>query len=502
MKRRVFLRTSLATGAALALAPRYAFGGRFQTAPAVPADVAAVRGDGTAVTLTGPALRDLQASLRGRLLLAATDGYETARQVLNPSIDRRPALIVQPTGVEDVRQAVMFARNHALLTAVKCGGHSFSGMSTCDRGIMIDLSPMRAVRLDPRSRRAWVAGGTLLGLVDHESAPYELATTMGTVSHTGVGGLTTGGGFGRLARRFGLALDNVTAVEVVAADGRVHHASASDNPDLFWGVRGAGGNFGIVTGFEFALHPMRRDVIAGSLVFPGTRARDLLTFLDDFGPQAPDELQLDFALASPPGGETVAQLQACFSGAASDADRVLAPLRKLGTPLADTVRSTPYVTVQRQGDISDPRAMGAYMKTGFINGLQKGLIDAILQGFQGDPSRTTVIFTQQSGGAINRVAPDATAFAHRDAQHNLLVNVGWKMGSDGAPHMAWARNYWAAIEPFTAGFYTNEVNDESAAIIDANYRQNYARLVRLKNRYDPTNLFRLNANVKPTAAPA
>jgi FAD/FMN-containing dehydrogenase len=192
----------------------------------------------------------------------------------------------------------------------------------------------------------------------------------------------------------------------------------------------------------------------------------------------------------------------CYSGPAANADRVLAPLRKLGTPLADTVRSTAYVTVQRQGDISDPRAMGAYMKTGFINGLQKGLIDAILQGFQGDPSRSTVIFTQQSGGAINRVASDATAFAHRDAQHNLLVNVGWKMGTDGAPHMAWARKYWTSIEPFTAGFYTNEVNDESAAMIDANYRRNYARLVTIKNRYDPTNLFRLNANVKPTAASA
>lgn len=498
MNRRVFLRTSVGTVAAGALAPRVAFGGRFQTAPDSLVDVAAVRGDGTATTLAGQSLRDLQESLRGRLLLATTDGYETARQVLNPSIDRRPALIVQPTGVEDVRQAVMFAREHALLTAVKCGGHSFSGMSTCDRGLMVDLSPMRGVRLDPRTRRVWVAGGTLLGLVDHESAPYELATTMGTVSHTGVGGLTTGGGFGRLARRFGLSLDNVTAVEVVAADGQVHHASATENADLYWGVRGAGGNFGIVTGFEFALHPMQREVVAGSLMFPHGRARDLLTFLDDYGPQAPDDLQLDFVLASPPAGDAVAQLQVCYSGAAADAERVLAPLRKLGTPLTDTVRSVAYVAVQREGDVSDPRAMGSYMKTGFINGVPGRLVDALLQGFEGDPSRSTVIFTQQSGGAINRVAPDATAFAHRDAQHNLLLNVGWKMGTDGAPHMAWARNYWTAIEPFTAGFYTNEINDESSAVVDANYRSNYGRLVALKNRYDPTNLFRLNANVKPT----
>lgn len=503
MRRRTFLQTSLAAVAATSLAPRHAFGAGFQAASALSADLAAVRGDGTAVTIAGSALRDLQASLRGRLLVAATEGYETARRVMNPSIDRHPALIVQPTGVEDVRRAVMFARDHSLLTAVKCGGHSFSGMSTCSGGIMIDLSAMRGIRVDPRARRAWVAGGTLLGLVDHETAPYELVTTLGTVSHTGVGGLTTGGGFGRLARRFGLALDNVTAVDVVAADGRFHHASADENADLYWGVRGGGGNFGIVTGFEFALHPMQRDVTEGTLVFPRDRARDLLTFLDDYGPQAPDDLHLGFALVSPPGGaDVMAELSLCYSGPAADAERVLAPVRKLGTPLRDSVRRMPYVDVQRSGDLTDPRAMGIYMKTGFTSGLPKGLIDAALQGFESDPSRVTVIFTQQSGGAINRVAPDATAFPHRDAQQNLLVNVGWPMGTDGAPHMAWARKYWTALEPFTAGFYTNEISDESAGVVDANYRRNHPRLVTIKNRYDPTNLFRLNANVNPAARPA
>lgn len=501
MKRRAFIQTSLAAVAATSLTPRRAFGARFQVAPPAPADIRAVRGDGAAVTLTGQAVQDLQASLRGRLLLPTTDGYETARHVLNPSIDRRPALIVQPTGVEDVRQAVMFAREHALLTAVKCGGHSFSGQSTCNDGLMIDLSPMRGARVDPKTRRVWVAGGTLLGLVDHESAPYELVTTMGTVSHTGVGGLTTGGGFGRLARRFGLALDNVTAVDVVAADGRLYHATAEENADLYWGVRGAGGNFGIVTGFEFALHPMQREVVAGSLVFPRERARDLLTFLDDYGPQAPDHLHLGFALASLPGSaDAMVELDLCYSGPPADAERVLAPVRKLGTPLSDSVRTMAYVVVQRSHDLTDPRAMGAYLKHGFLNGIPKGLIDAILQGFEADPSLATVVFTQQAGGAIGRVAADATAFPHRDAEHSLLLNVGWKADTDGAPHMAWARSYWKTLEPFTAGFYTNDAVDRSAAAIDANYRQNYPRLVALKNRYDPTNLFRLNANVAPTRA--
>lgn len=498
MKRRTFLGTTLATAISASLSSRPTFAGYVQPAASGVPDIDAVRGNGSAVTLTGKALRDLQEGLRGRMLLPTSDGYETARHVLNPSIDRRPALIVQPTGVEDVRRAVLFAGEHALLTAVKCGGHSFSGMSTCNGGLMVDLSGMRAVRVDAKARRAWASGGTLLGLIDHETAPYGLVTTMGTVSHTGVGGLTTGGGFGRLARRFGLALDNVTAVEVVTADGTLRHANADEHADLYWAVRGAGGNFGIVTGFEFQLHPMQREVVGGSLVFPGDRARDLLAFLDDYGPQAPDTLQVDFGLVSPPGGVArTAVLDLCYSGAAQEAERVFAPLRKLGTPLKDSLKTVSYVALQRSGDQTDPRSMGTYLKSGFVTGFPKACVDAMLQGFEADPSRYTVVFTQQSGGAINRVKPDATAFAHRDIQHNLLASVGWKMGADSAPHIAWARQYWKTLEPFTAGWYTNEVNDEAGAAVDANYRQNYPRLVTVKQRYDPTNLFRLNANVKP-----
>lgn len=501
MKRRTFLGTTLATAISASLSTRPAFAGYVQAVTSGSPDIDAVRGDGGPVTLTGKAVRDLQHGLRGRVLLPASDGYETARHVLNPSIDKRPALIVQPTGVEDVRRAVLFAREHALLTAVKCGGHSFSGMSTCNGGLMVDLSGMRAVRVDVKARRAWASGGTLLGLIDHETAPYDLVTTMGTVSHTGVGGLTTGGGFGRLARRFGLALDNVTAVEVVTADGTLRYANADEHPDLYWAVRGAGGNFGIVTGFEFQLHPMQREVVGGSLVFPADRARDLLAFLDDYGPQTPDTLQIDFALVSAPdGAPRVAVLDLCYSGAAHEAERALAPIRKLGTPLKDSLETMSYVALQRSGDQTDPRSRGSYLKSGFVVGFPRACVDAMLQGFEGDPSRSTVVFTQQSGGAINRVAPDATAFAHRDVQHNLLAGVGWKMGTDSAPHMAWARQYWTTLEPFTAGWYTNEVNDEPAAVVDANYRQNYPRLVTVKQRYDPTNLFRLNANVKPSGA--
>lgn len=391
-----------------------------------------------------------------------------------------------------------FAREHGLLLAVKCGGHSFSGMSTCDRGMMIDLSSMRGVRVDPSAKKAVVEGGTLLGLVDHETAAHGLVTTLGTVSHTGVGGLTTGGGFGRLARRFGLALDNVTAVDVVTADGSVHHATADENPDLFWGVRGGGGNFGVVTTFEFQLHPMQRQVIAGDLVFPLARAKDILRFYADYTPQAPDDLELGFVMRQPPGGAPGATvLTACYCGPAAAADRVLSPLRKLGTPLEDNVKAVDYVAAQQSGDMKDPRAMAMYVKSGFTTGLPDTLIAAMLEGFDPHPARMTQIFSQQSGGAINRVASDATAFPHRHAAHNLLTAVAWKAGEDATPHMASARTYWALLEPLTSGFYTNEVADESGAAIDANYRGNHSRLVTIKKKYDPDNLFRLNANVNP-----
>ena len=460
------------------------------------AAIEAVRGDGSGVTIPATAVKDLTDSLRGPVLLPDSAGYETARHVLNGAIDRRPALIVQPTGAADVSRAVTFAAAHQLLLAVKCGGHSFSGMSTCDRGMMIDLSQMRGVRVDPKARRAWVEGGTLLGLVDHETAAHGLVTTMGTVSHTGVGGLTTGAGFGRLARKLGLAVDNVKSVDVVSADGQLRHADAQEHPDLYWGVRGGGGNFGIVTTFEFQLHPRPAQFVAGNLVFPIARARDVLRFLADFGPQAPDELQLDFAMQQPPGDRPgVMVIQACYCGA--DAERDLAPLRKLGTPMADTVKATDYVAFQRSGDSTDPRAQALYLKSGFTTGLSEQLIAGILDGFDPHPSRATLVFSQQAGGAIGRVPVAACAFPHRHAALSLMHAVGWKTGTDGSAHIASARKYWATLEPLTSGFYVNEVNDESRAVLDANYRENFPRMVAVKKQYDPQNLFRLNANVQP-----
>jgi FAD/FMN-containing dehydrogenase len=469
----------------------------FRAVPQDPGDVDAVTGDGKQITLKGSALSEFADEMRGNVLLARHDGYDQARRILNPSFDKYPALVAQPTGTADVRTAVKFAREHSLLTAVKCGGHSFSGKSTCDKGIMIDLSNFRNVRIDPARRRAWVTGGSLLGPLDHESMAHGLVTPMGTVSHTGVGGLVTGGGFGRLARRWGLSIDNLVAVNVVTADGDFLYADATSNADLFWGVRGGGGNFGIVTAFEFRLHPMQREVLAGNFAFPVSRAHEILTFYSNL--EIPDDLTLDFLMVYPPGGEDgVVLISVCYSGPVKDADRVLAPIRQMN-PVVDGIEPTDYVALQRSGDTRDPRARATYLKSAFVPSFPEGLISTMVEGLVPHPDRTTIGYVQQSGGQIGRVANDATAFSHRDSAGNLLGIVDWAYGTDPSEHIAYIRSYWSDVEAFAQGFYTNDINeDTSAASVNANYRGNYERLIEVKNKYDPTNLFRLNANVEPT----
>jgi FAD/FMN-containing dehydrogenase len=352
--------------------------------------------------------------------------------------------------------------------------------------------------VDPAARTAWVEGGSLLGELDHETMAQGLVTTAGTVSHTGVGGLTLGGGFGRVARRFGLALDNVRAVEVVTADGGFRHASATQNPDLYWGVRGGGGNFGVVTGFEFALHPMQRQVVAGAVIFPIERAKELLAFYGEYSASAPDELYVDAVVSAPMGGKPgTVLLVPVWSGPESEAERVLAPIRKLGTPIADTVKSVDYVALQRSTDRSDPRNEGTYLKSGFIDAYPAALPAAIMDRFQSDPGRNTTLFFQHSGGAIGRIAADATAFPHRRSTHNMLAIVTWSLADDAGPHMQYLRQFWSGLERFTNGYYTNETADEGQRVIDANYQGNLGRLREVKKKYVPTNLFRLNANVQP-----
>ena len=410
------------------------------------ADLAAVTGDGREITLRGTDIRDLAAKMRGQLLLAGDEGYDKARLVLNPSFDKHPALIAQPSGAADVQAAVSFARANNLLVAVKCGGHSASGQSTCDRGLQIDLSDFAECAWIRARGAPGSTGGTLLGEVDHECMAHGLVTPLGTVSHTGVGGLTTGGGFGRLARRFGMSIDNLESVDVVTADGQLRHASAKENPDLFWGVRGGGGNFGIVTNFEFRLHPMQREVIAGSVTFPIARAQDVLGMYAQYAATAPDELYMDPALILPPGGASGSDIAGGLLFRAHPKKRKPRWRRFANSARRTRTRSRRRTmsTYSAAATPGDSRVIASYLKGGFISKMPDQLVSSIVDDIQGDPNRTTVLFFQHCGGAASRQAENATAFAQRDSIANMMAVAAWRQGTiDPAEHIQASRKYWA-----------------------------------------------------------
>ena len=497
MDRRTFCQTSLAAVAAVSF-PTWR---GYASADPLVTEISAVTGGGGAVSVERAAIEDLRNGLRGRLLLPDNEGYDEVRQLRNRMIDKRPALIAQCAGAADVRAAVNFARHYNLLTAVRCGGHNVAGKGSCDGGIMIDLSPLQGVRVDPLARSARVAGGSLLAALDQETQAFGLVTTSGTVSHTGVGGLTLGGGFGRLARQYGLASDNLTAVDIISADGQFRRAGATENPDLYWGVRGGGGNFGVVTSFEFQLHPLEHQVIGGEIFFPYSQAKDLLKFYADYCHDMPDEMYADIVIFAPPAGMGhMVYFNVCYSGPHKHADRFLEPLRRAGKPLRDDIKAIDYVALQRDSDDTDPRGTGQYLKSGFTTEISPGLIDALVDNLESNPKRGGMAFFQQAGGAIERIAPEATAFPHRYPSHNLTVAAVWKRGTETAPHVRWARQYWKSVEEFTYGFYSNDEFAVTQSKAQSNYLGNHDRMVELKNKYDPTNLFRLNSNVRPTVS--
>jgi FAD/FMN-containing dehydrogenase len=498
LSRRRFLGTSV-FAAAGALPVARAWPAILSSSSSVDRDLDAVTGDGKSITLKRAEVQELGESLRGNLLLPGHAAYDPARRVWNAQMDKRPAFIVQPRGAADVRNAVQFARASNLLVAVKCGGHSPAGKSTCERGMLLDLSLLRGVQVDAGARIAHVAGGSLLGDLDHEAMARGHVTTAGTVSHTGVGGLTLGGGFGRVARRFGLALDNVRSVEIVTGQGEILRANAQENPELYWGVRGGGGNFGVVTAFDFDLHPMQRQVIGGLILFPLEQAKNVLSFYSEYEGTARDDLYLSAVIVSNADLRGIGGVgfSMCYSGPASEADKILRTIRSAGKPVMDGLTATDYVALQRSGDLDEKRAIGSYTKTGFVKQIRPQLIDAIIAGLEPHPDRAITVGFQHCGGAISRVAPDATAFPHRGIHATSLLTADWLATTDPTPHIEWLRKYWRSIEPHTAGFYTNDVIEETQKQVDENYLGNYPRLVALKNKYDPTNLFRLNANVKP-----
>jgi len=496
MDRRAFLQTAVAAGASVATVP--ALAARFAALTEVASGVAAVTGSRSAIEIERAAIEELSKSLGGNLLLPGNPGYDVARKVMNSGIDKHPALVVQPSGATDVRKAVSFARERDLLLAVKCGGHSYAGKSTCNGGMQIDLSTLRHAHVNATDRTAHLGGGSLLGELDRESMAVGLVTTAGTVSHTGIGGLTTAGGFGRVGRRFGLALDNLKSANVVTADGKLMHVSAEENEDLYWGIRGGGGNFGVVTNFEMQLHPMQRTVVGGDLIFPGSMARQVFEAYREHGVTGPDELYCDAYVGSMMDGvDTIAGLHLCWSGSEEQADKMFAPFRAIGMPLMDTLQAWDYVELQRSGDNTEPRNDASYMKAGFINDVPDALIDAIVDGLEPQYRRSVFLYCQQSGGAISQVATEATAFAHRKSIANMFVIVQWPGESESETHVDYIRQYWKTLEPHTDGYYTVDTSDESRAVRHANYQDNFARLMEIKKKYDPTNLFRLNANINP-----
>lgn len=495
MKRREFCTSTFAAGVAALLPPGYA-------RAAAPADLAATGRNGNQVTLRGRDVADLRAALRGSLLVAADNGYEQARHLWNGMFDRRPALIVRCAGAADAVQTVNFARAHDLLIAVRGGGHSLTGQSACDGGIMIDLSRMRGVRVDPVGRTARVEGGVLLGELDRESQAFGLATPAGRISHTGAAGLTLGGGFGRLTRRFGLACDNLVAADVITADGRFVRANAQENADLLWGLKGGGGNFGVVSSFEYQLHQAGPMMYGGMIAWPATEAKKVLQFHAELVESAPDELFVDVLLTPmPPLGRVVA-LNVCWSGDPGRGEEIARPMRALGKPVRDTLRVAPYVALQSDQDAGSVHGWGNYERSGFLTRVTPALLEVVLARLEGpEPPGKRVVITGDCGGAFSRVAPGATAFLNRDARATILVQTRWEQALDPAiseAHMKWARDTFDAVAPHTKGFYVNAIGAEDAAQrIRATYGVNYEPLVALKRKYDPQNFFHRNANIPP-----
>jgi len=447
--------------------------------------------------LDASALRAFAAGLRGALITPADARYDAARRVWNGHIDRRPALIVRCAGADDVARAVNFSRAAGLPLSVRGGGHSLAGFAVREAGLVIDLSRMKGIAVDAQNQTARAEPGLTLKELIAATQPHGLVTTTGIVSDTGLAGLTLGGGVGWLEGRFGLACDNVLAFEVVTADGRLRRASPSEHPDLYWALRGGGGNFGVVTVFEYQLHRLGQ-VLAGMVVHPMPRARDVLRFYRDFTAQAPDELTVYAALLTSPDGHPVVALLVCYSGELDDGQRVLAPLRQFGPPLADLIRPMDYLDAIQLIDGGNPPGHCYYEKGCSLARLTDEAIDALVSAGAAMTSPLSAVLLQRMHGAASRVLPSATAFALRGEDYLALFVAQWPAGN-GAAHIAWSQAARAAMHPFASqGTYVNFMAADESDRVRAAYGPNYERLVAVKNRYDPTNIFQHNQNIRPS----
>jgi len=444
-------------------------------------------------------LGDLRGVFQGELIHVGHAGYEQARRVWNGNIDRRPMLIARCTSVADVQRVVEFARLRGVLVSVRGGGHSAPGYGTNDGGLVIDMSSMKGIRVDEPRRTARAEGGVLWRELDHETQACGLATTGGTVSNTGIAGLTLGGGLGWLMGKHGLTVDNLISADVVTADGTFRQASATDNPDLFWALRGGGGNFGVVTAFEYRLHPVTQ-VLGGLVLYPLEQAGAVLRFYRDFCPSLPDEAEAYAALLTAPQGMPVAALLLGYNGSIEEGEKVLGPARRFGSPIADLVGPVPYSA--RQTMLDAPNAehgLHRYWRSAFTEQISDGLIDALVEGAARFTSPLSALIFFYMHGAATRPLPTDTAFAARRAQWDFDAIGQWADAATSEQHVAWVRGLWTRCEPHLLGkAYVNHLAaDDRPEVVRASYGENYARLRQIKSVYDPTNLFRVNANIAP-----
>jgi len=445
-------------------------------------------------------LRELGKRFHGDIMLPGSDEYDAARKVWNGMIDRRPACIARCKSIGDVQEALRFARDNELPVAVRGGGHNAAGLAVCDGGLVIDLGGMRDVVVDPERRIARAGGGATWGDFDRATAAHGLATTGGAVSTTGIAGLTLGGGLGWLMRSYGMACDNLVAAEVVTADGQVVRASATESPDLFWGLRGGGGNFGIVTTFEYALHPVS-TIFGGMLLYPLGRARDVLRVYRDVTASAPDALTVFAAMMHAPDGTPVVALVVCYNGPTDEGERAIKAFRDFATPMAGEVGPMPYTALQSMLDAGFPEGLQVHWRSEFVNAIPDALIDAAVSAFERVPSPLSALMFEQFGGAVKRVPRGETAFDQRDADYNLVIVSRWADPAQADANVRWARETSDAAKPFTTGrVYVNyigagEAPDRVRAAFGAD---KFDRLSRIKRKYDPTNVFRANQNIPPS----
>jgi hypothetical protein len=457
--------------------------------------------------IDGGAVDELAASFRGEVVRPGDGDYDEHRRVWNGSIDRRPGLIARCAGVADVRQAVRFAREHALVVAVRGGGHSFPGLSVCDDGMLIDLAPMRGIRVDPEAGTVRVQAGALLGELDRETQTFGLAVPSGIVTHTGVAGLTLGGGIGWIMRKHGLTIDQLKSVDLITADGEFVKADEDQNADLFWGVRGGGGNFGIVTDFEFRMVPLGPTVVAGPVFWPMEDAPEVLRFYRDWIADCPDELMTIVVQRKAPAlpvvppdlvGKRVVAVVACYSGPVEDGERVVRPLKEFGSPVLDLCQPKPYLAHQQMFDPSFQHGWWYYVRSCDVAELNDDVIDIVVEHGARITSPVSSIALWQMGGAVARVDEGATAFNGRHAGHTFNINGNSQTADGFEAERQWARDYWSALEPHHTSVYVNFLMEEGEDRVREAYgAEKYDRLKALKRKYDPTNFFRLNQNIKP-----